>query len=214
MEILLKHLLSTFSQHGSLFIAFFMVGLTGSVTHCMSMCGPFVACHTMCQVRTQPVKQAFLLPYHLGRATCYGALGFLSALLSRQIANSPLWPWVSTVMLAIAGIIFLIASLPQCKHFLPSLSKKTPYIHGVLLGFMPCGLLYTALIMAAATAEPLTGMVAMWFFVVGTIPALVAISSGTHILTNQWRGFMQKAGRFMMIINGCSLLVMAEKIVR
>jgi sulfite exporter TauE/SafE len=41
MEALLAHCAAAFSQHGSLFAVFFLGGLTGSLTHCLVMCGPW-----------------------------------------------------------------------------------------------------------------------------------------------------------------------------
>ncbi len=131
-----------------------------------------MACRTMCAGGSCNKTQASQLPYHLGRFTTYGLLGFFAALLSKQIAYSPYWPRISAVMLAVAGVMFLVSSLPKCHHLFKPNGKLT-YVSGLLLGFMPCGLLYAALMMAATTANPLKGMVGMWLFVLGTIPALL-----------------------------------------
>lgn len=88
------------------------------------------------------------------------------------------------------------------------------YLKGVMLGFMPCGLLYAALMMAATTASPWMGMISMWMFVLGTLPALVLASTGAQLMTRKWRDFMPKAGRAVMAFNGIALLVMAERLVR
>ena len=42
---------------------------------------------------------------------------------------------------------------------------------GMLLGFLPCGLLYAALLIAGS-AEPLTAGTGMLLFGLGTVPAL------------------------------------------
>jgi sulfite exporter TauE/SafE len=172
VESLVAHCNSLISFKNSFFLAFFLGGLTGGFTHCLSMCGPFVACRTMCAGGSCNKTQASQLPYHLGRFTTYGLLGFFAALLSKQIAYSPYWPRISAVMLAVAGVMFLVSSLPKCHHLFKPNGKLT-YVSGLLLGFMPCGLLYAALMMAATTANPLKGMVGMWLFVLGTIPALL-----------------------------------------
>lgn len=88
------------------------------------------------------------------------------------------------------------------------------YLSGVLLGFMPCGLLYAALMMAATTANPLMGMLGMWLFVLGTMPALLIASVGAEIMAQKWQAFMQKTGRVMMAFNGIVLMMMAERLVR
>ena len=214
MESLLAQCSFLFSAKNPFLLTFFLGGLTGGFTHCISMCGPFVACRNMCASGGCSSKtQAVQLPHHLGRLTTYGLLGFLAALLSRQIAYSSYWPKISAAMLAIAGVMFLLSSLPKCNHLFKSSGKLT-YVSGLLLGFMPCGLLYAALMMAATTANPLMGMVGMWLFVLGTMPALLVASLSAEIVTRKWQGIMQKAGRAMMAFNGIVLLVMAEKLVR
>ncbi len=218
MESLFGHCAGLFSQQKFILTTFLFAGITGGFTHCISMCGPFVACQATCVSASCSSKESLIqsldLQYHLGRATTYGGLGFISAYLSKQIAYSPIWPWIAASMLIIAGIMFLISSMPGCKHSLINISGKLTYIRSALLGFMPCGLLYAALIMAATTANPLLGMFAMWVFVLGTIPALLLAHYGVKILTKNWKDIMQKIGQTIMVFNGLSLFVMAIKLVR
>ena len=227
MDTLFAHCSAAFAQHGPLLASFFMAGLTGGFTHCVAMCGPLVAsqsmaCGSRCAAACSGRKAAARdlsslgqLPYHLGRATAYGALGFFSALLSRQIASSAHWHWISAAMLAIAGVLFVVSSLPNC-HIRPVWGKVTGlgYLRGVLLGFMPCGMLYAAVMMAATLADPLAAMLAMWVFVLGTLPALMLMSASAGILARRWQHAMQRLGRAMMAFNGLSLLVMAGNLMR
>ena len=48
METLLAHCTAIFSAHSGMFAVFFLGGLTGSLTHCLIMCGPVVACQSAC----------------------------------------------------------------------------------------------------------------------------------------------------------------------
>lgn len=220
MESLLAHCAAAFSAHGGLFAAFFFGGLTGGFTHCLMMCGPFVACERMCSSgachsKTQTASRAMGLSYHLGRLTTYGALGFAAALMSKQIAASSWWPLASSLMLAMAGMMFLLSCAKSCTHHtVHAGAPRTTYLRGVLLGFMPCGLLYAALMMAATLADPISGMVAMWLFTLGTIPALLVASGGAELISRRWQRTSQHVGRAMMAFNGLSLLVMATKVVR
>lgn len=159
-------------------------------------------------------SEAAGLPYHLGRLTTYGALGFTVALLSKQIAATHWWPLFTFFMLAGAGMLFLFSFIRS--YAAPSLTAypRLTYLRGLLLGFMPCGLLYAALMMAATLANPLSGMLAMWIFTIGTMPALLIASGSAEILGRQWQGIMQHAGRAMMAFNGVSLLVMAARMMR
>jgi sulfite exporter TauE/SafE len=215
MEALLAHCTAAFSQHGGIFTVFFLGGMMGSITHCLAMCGPMVACQAACADKcSKHISTSSQWSYHTGRLLTYGALGFFSALLSKQIAAQPIWPYISSAMLVLAGSLFMISALPSVKHHLFSFSIKGNFIRGALMGFMPCGLLYAALMMAATLADPVAGMFAMWIFVLGTVPALLAASVGTHIITQKWQHVMNGIGRVVMAFNGLSLLVMAARIMR
>jgi sulfite exporter TauE/SafE len=70
--------------------------------------------------------------------------------------------------------------LRQMLRSSPSMTMKhrpslRGYPLGLALGFLPCGILYTALAAAAATGSPLYGALAMACFGLGTVPALVVI---------------------------------------
>lgn len=78
-------------RHGGLFTSLFAAGLLGSMTHCVGMCGPFVAGQVVARLEARPAADmrefhrltgAALLPYHLGRTTTYAGSGE-SALANR-----------------------------------------------------------------------------------------------------------------------------------
>lgn len=188
----------------------------GGFTHCLAMCGPLVAgqsaCAGGCGKTAQRTSQ---WSYHLGRLTTYGALGFAAALFARQIAAWPFWPLLSSAMLVLAGLMFLASSLPtRQRPALCTVSAHSNYLRGTLMGFMPCGLIYAALMMAATLANPLAGMLAMWLFTLGTVPALLLASGSAALLSRKWHHTTQTIGRAMMAVNGVTLLVMAAGIIK
>lgn len=215
MDLLISHCAAAFSQTGGVFALFFLAGLTGSLTHCLSMCGPVVACQSACSSTCgQRANAASQWQYHLGRFVTYGAFGFLAALLSKQFTAMPYWPTVSSAMMLMAGFLFLISALFPGRHSLRGHITQNHFLRGVLMSFMPCGLIYAALMMAATITDPLMGMFAMWLFVLGTLPALLAVSGGAAMLAVKWQEMMRGIGRFGMVFNGLALLVMASKAVR
>lgn len=221
MEILLSHCAQAFTKQSGMLITFFMGGVTGGFTHCLTMCGQLVASHVACK-RPCATKRCGLMQtighvtgisYHLGRFTTYGALGFLTALFSQQLAASNWWPKLSSLMLGLAGLLFLFSCFKPCFHRAHSTkSFGLIYLRGTLLGFMPCGLLYAALMMAATLADPVQGMFAMLLFTLGTLPALWIASGSAELLSRKWQHVMQRIGRAMMALNGLSLLVMAGNV--
>ncbi len=215
MEALLAHCSAAFSQHGGLFAVFFLGGLTGSLTHCLVMCGPVVACQSACGGGCgKRMSAAAQWQYHLGRLLTYGALGFFAALLSKQLAAAPYWPTLSATMMVMAGGLFLLSAIVPNQHALLSFAPKNGFLRGVIMSFMPCGLIYAALMMAATLTNPLAGMFAMWLFVLGTIPALIVASGSAAMLAVKWQELMRGIGRFGMAFNGLTLLVMAARSMR
>lgn len=228
MQPLLTHCSIAFGQHGSLFLAFFLAGLVGGFTHCISMCGMFSACGNLCAGKCQSdirtlkgVWESLNISYHLGRGSTYGLLGGIAALAGKQIAATAAWPWISSVMLIAAGATFLVssfsASAPHGTHhmllsrFAPVL-KGQSFLQGVLLGFMPCGLSYAAVMMAATLANPIYGMAAMWLFTLGTLPALFLANLTAAYAARRWQNAMWRMGRVMMAFNGLLLLATAGKL--
>ncbi len=215
MEALLTHCSVAFGGHGNLFFVFFLGGLTGSLTHCLAMCGPVVACQAACGGTCgKKLTAAAQLPYHAGRFLMYGVLGFFASLLSRQLSTYDFWPMLTATLMVVAGLLFIGSSLLPNQHAMFITSQNNAFIRGVLMGFMPCGLLYAALMMAATIPHPLGGMVAMWCFVLGTMPALLMASSGAALIAQKWQRAMGNIGKIGLTLNGLTLIAMAVRIVR
>jgi sulfite exporter TauE/SafE len=152
--------------------------------------------------------------YHMGRLVTYGALGFFAALFSGHLASTGYWPVLSSAMMVTAGAVFLLSAFFPNRHAMLGYAPENGFLRGVLMSFMPCGLLYAALMVAATLANPFSGMLAMWMFVLGTIPVLLVASGGTAALAVKWQEMIRGIGRFGMAFNGLTLLVMAAKMVR
>lgn len=174
---------------------------------------------------------AALLPYHLGRGTTYMALGSLGAALAGSLSDLSGLRWLSGVLLLIAAVLLVGYALPQFKVSLPggALAERwwntrisgwakplfaSPtglrgYILGLLLGFIPCGLLYAALAAAAASGDPVAGLFGMAAFVLGTIPTLFAVGVLGHLAGQRWREMMRKAAPALLLFNAAVLAWMA-----
>ncbi|OKH87221.1 sulfite exporter TauE/SafE family protein [Thalassospira sp. TSL5-1] len=83
------------------------------------------------------------------------------------------------------------------------------YVLGVLLGFIPCGLIYGALVLAAAGGSALTGGMVMAAFGLGTIPMLFATGWIGQYATRKFRNVMTPVGRGLMVANAVVLAVLA-----
>lgn len=215
MESLLAHCGVALSGHKHLLFAFFLGGLTGSLTHCLTMCGPLVACKAACHnACSSKMAAASQWQYHLGRLATYSLLGFFSAFFSKQLVAYAFWPTLSSIMLVLAGIMFIGSAIFSSQHRFFAKIPHHSLLQGIAMGFMPCGLLYAALMLTAATADPFYGAVAMAFFALGTMPVLLMASSGATLLTRQWQRVLNQIGRIGMAFNGLALLAMAATFTR
>jgi sulfite exporter TauE/SafE len=193
-------------------------GFAGSFMHCGPMCGAFVlasaadrmAALDMTRLTAMSRLRAGLnLPYHLGRVITYtllgGAAGGLTAGIGATQGLRPILLLAASFVYAafalrrlapqLAGLLPLHAS-PQLTAAMARASRgidpATPLggmVMGMMLGFLPCGLLYGALATAAATASLLWGALAMLAFGIGTVPVLAAIGIAGHSrsLTPLWQ---------------------------
>lgn len=215
MEAFLAHCSAAFSGHGNLFLVFFIGGLTGSLTHCLTMCGPVVACQAACGGACgKKLSTASQWQYHGGRLLTYSALGFLSSVFSRQLASYAFWPALSSAMLVTAGILFIGSGIFPSQHRIFFGNAKNAFLRGSLMGFMPCGLLYAALMMAATIANPIASAAAMACFVFGTMPVLMTASTSAALLAQKWQHSLNRIGRIGLTFNGLTLLALAAKLAR
>lgn len=169
--------------------------------------------------------------YHLGRLMTYALLGSLAGLLGKTLIENNWFGWsqhylgMAAAALAILfGLLMLIIpyykrnqsaqSQGSCARFITTTFHQlaaTPSIEaklllGALMGFLPCGLVYSMLLLVAATANPLTAALGMIAFGLGTIPALSGVVLATGILPINIRKFGQPAAALLIITIGSFML--------
>ena len=223
------------SSSGGLVGVLFMAGLVGGFTHCAGMCGPFVLAQGIRGGDSLLTKLsgAALLPYHAGRITTYVTLAVLmNTVLNLAFAASPLRQMIAAPLLMFAGVIFLVTAFPRLAALFPwaagqglpfPLQRVTTmagrlavnpdifrrYTLGVLLGFLPCGLVLSALLAASTAAHGWQAALGMAVFGLGTIPALFATALGGQMVQNVFPRLTGYAVRGMMVFNGLWLMAMA-----
>ncbi len=157
-----------------------LAGLAGS-PHCVGMCGGFAAA-----VGDRP---ASTLAWSLGRLSTYALLGAAAG------ATAGALPLPTELGLLLAFLMLLwfaasLAALPLPRLPVPSRllavgarvlrrgDLPSRYAFGLVTGLLPCGLVYAALSLAVATADPLAGALSMVAFGLGTLPALALATAG------------------------------------
>lgn len=228
------HALTT--QYG-LTSSLFLGGLVGSLTHCTGMCAPFVLAQTQAGPVLAKPSSSLLLPYHLGRMTTYVGLGVLvHSVVNLAYLFSDARSLITAPLLMLAGVLFLVSAFPSLTALFPwagnirlpkifsTLTAKTHglvqaqdfasrYVLGLLLGFIPCGLVLAAL-MAAATAPDMgQAALAIAAFAVGTMLSLMIIGLCGKGLKQKFPVFSQYFSRIAMTISSLWLFILAGRLI-
>ncbi|MDH5558749.1 MAG: sulfite exporter TauE/SafE family protein [Alphaproteobacteria bacterium] len=227
----------------ALLAAMLLAGLIGGGTHCVAMCGPFVLAQTTARLESVPAAQmsefhrlagAALVPYHLGRATTYITLGAMAGAVGQTIRSFPGLDWVAAGWLFFAAAMFLAYAIFGSGLFRTTAAKESRwgrilgnvarpmfarptgirgYVLGMTLGFLPCGLLYGALAVAAGSGGASGGAVAMAAFVIGTVPGLVVTGLAGHLAAGRWQRMARVAAPLLMSVNAVMLAWFAWRLV-
>lgn len=185
------------SLDGTSLFAAFMVGVLGSL-HCVGMCGGISAALGQSVCRTGLQRLWFQVLFSSGRVGSYMLAGFIVAALGsglRDFIGGPAGP----VMRVFAGLMMIALGLyigewwkgltrveaigthlwkylqPIGKTLLPVNTGMQALTLGALWGWLPCGLVYSALSLSIAAADPLTGALGMAAFGLGTVPSMMAV---------------------------------------
>ena len=82
-----------------------------------------------------------------------------------------------------------------------SQSPAAPVAFGVFNGFLPCPLVYAFAAQAASTAAPLSGLLVMLSFGLGTFPAMLMMGGVGRVLAPAWRQRgVWLAGSFILLL--------------
>jgi len=196
-----------------------VLGLAGSF-HCIGMCGPIA--FVLPVDRSSKMKvffQTFL--YHIGRLISYSLIGLLFGFIGKGLYLAGFQQRLSVLMgvLMILTIIIPISlfnkynfSKPLYKiisqvksklgFYLSKKSNKALFLIGFFNGFLPCGLVYMALIGSVSTGNSFQGALYMAIFGLGTIPMMSAAILLGNFVSVSFRTKIQKAIPVFVVIIG------------
>jgi len=180
-------------MHFSLAITALFMGLVGG-PHCVAMCG--AACAGMARSAAPGRAPHTLLLFQAGRVLGYSALGALAAaslqglgwLSVRSSALRPVWTLFHLAALVVGLLLLARAQQPvwleQAGRFVWARARRLAPGHasatlllGALWALLPCGLLYSALLLATLAGSAWQG---------GVLMALFAAGSGVSMLLGPW----------------------------
>ena len=190
--------------------AAFIIGLLGA-GHCIGMCGGIGASLSFAvRAESKSKRLLILVGYNIGRISSYAFAGALLAGLaatSQAAFGFPYLRIVAAVLLVLMGLYLAdvwrglvvlerlgkhmwVRIQPLSKALLPVVSFKRALLFGAIWGWLPCGLVYTALAFSATAGDSLGGAALMVAFGLGTFPAVfaggVAANAVRSILQGLW----------------------------
>jgi sulfite exporter TauE/SafE len=202
----------------------FLTGLIGGIGHCAAMCGPFVLAQVSGPAEGLGLRRLsgwVLLPFQLGRASTYAALGAAAGALGGSLSQAIEFRWAVAAMLATAALLLLAQGLrllaPATRfgaavaRLAVPLSRRSSFAFGMTIGLLPCGFLYAALAAAAASGSALDGAFAMAAFAAGTSASLVGVAAAGRAAAARWRGVAARLSAPFFIANAAMMLVLAAR---
>ena len=175
----------------------FLAGLLGGV-HCAGMCGGLVGAFAL-GLPGDRSALALQVSCNLGRVATYiglgalaGAVGAGTLVFERALPVQKILFGASCLMLIalglyLAGVFGQFAALegigqglwrriqPLLARVLPIRAVGSALAAGLLWGFLPCGLVYSGVVLALASGSAVHGALVMAAFGAGTLPNLLAM---------------------------------------
>lgn len=211
----------------SIYITAFVVGVLGGV-HCLGMCSGVVGGLTFSLEARVQTSWWKMLPYQLfynfGRLTSYMVVGALFGFLGSALGSIAFFLPAQQVLQAISGLFMIALGLylggwwfgvakierlgkglwiklaPFAKRMAAVKSYHQAWLYGLVWGWLPCGLVYSMLIMAMTAGGAFEGAGVMLAFGLGTLPNLLLMGVFAFYFTRLSRMYWVKALAGMSVI--------------
>ncbi len=216
--------------------ALFILGLF-STFHCIGMCGGVIGALTFGldnSIReNKPRLALYVGAYNVGRLISYSIAGMLVGMIGMTLVGfigmekaHIITRYLSAAMIVIVGL-YVAGWFPQLskldrlgaklwkriqplgKRFMPVKKPWQALGFGMVWGWIPCGLVYTALLLAALGGSAINGGLGMLAFGLGTLPAVMGAGMVTGGLS-QWLQkprIRQVFGAIMILTGVMTLLI-------
>ena len=184
------------------------------------MCGPIA--FVLPIDRSNNTKKLIQISlYHIGRLLTYSFIGFIFGWIGKGLYLAGFQQRISILIGVLMIVIILIpvrifnkynfskplySTIGKIKSGLGKLlkqkSSKALFSIGILNGFLPCGMVYMALVGAMAGGTSLDGALYMALFGLGTIPLMTTAVYLGNFLSVNVRAKIQKAVPVFVVIIG------------
>jgi uncharacterized protein len=202
-------------------LGFLTLGLLGGFGHCAGMCSPFVLFVARRYAPPAGGRRAALaaqLWYTVGRVVTYALLGAAAGTLGGVVELAGALLGLQRAAAVVAGGVLVLWALAALSDLAPGFAAGGrlfgrvaaalrgrvpghPLATGLLLGLLPCGLLYSAVIAAVARGGPLRGAAALALFGLGTAPALLGVAVADELLARR-RASLNRLSQLFLLAMG------------
>lgn len=205
----------------------FSLGLVSSL-HCAQMCGPIVLSYSLPLERARRGGLTHHLAYNAGRITTYSALGAAAGatgsaveLLGEMAGVARTATMLSGFLLLLTGVLMLcalrkpglvqIGAVPSyftrvAGRFLRHPNPASKLLLGLVLGLLPCGLIYAALLKSLEAGSAFRGALSMLAFGAGTAGALLAVGMFSSVI-------LRRVGRYANLYAAAGILLLGAYLV-
>lgn len=201
---------------------FLLLGLLTGFGHCLGMCSPFVLWIADGQRESGNRGLARAWPhlqYGLGRILTYTALGTLAGLLGSMVELAGSLAGIQKAAAVGVGVLLILYSgyslfgkLPLARvgrlaavdRWVRRMLKnppRRPFVLGLVLGLLPCGPLYGALIASAGAGSVWRGATGLALFGLGTLPAMLGLGLVGDLATRH-RAWIHLVALLLMLFMG------------
>jgi sulfite exporter TauE/SafE len=199
-----------------------LAGLLGSA-HCLGMCAGISGLFAVnSSVTTMRGQIPMAITYNAGRVVSYAILGIVVGTFGSVIVKAS--PGMAGTIRMLSGVVIILVGLkvafdlrllnplermggtlwsriaPAAQRLVPVTSIPRAFGLGLVWGWLPCGLVYSVLLIAATTARPVDGAAVMFVFGIGTMPAMVLTGLGAAQLAQLMRRRSTRVGLGLLIV--------------
>lgn len=191
-------------------LTLFLLGFFGG-GHCVGMCGGLSSAFAL-QLPPGLNRAGLIVLLNLGRISSYVFIGLLVGAIGQIGISLDQTRWLQNGLYLSANLLLLFLGLylagisslatriesigrPVWKHLNPLLNRLLPiqsvpacFGVGMLWGWLPCGLVYSASLYALGSGNALEGGLYMLAFALGTLPNLLAMG----LFAAQLKNFLQR----------------------
>lgn len=199
-------------DHSLPFLTLFLLGFFGG-GHCVGMCGGLSSAFAL-QLPPHLPRIGLIILLNVGRISSYVLIGGLLGAFGQFSISLDQTRWLQEGLLIAANALLLLLGLylaglstwarhiehigvPIWKRLNPLLNRLLPIRNlssclmvGMLWGWLPCGLVYSASLYALGSGSAWQGAYLMLAFGLGTLPNLLAMGW----FAAQLKGFLQHRG--------------------